>query len=230
MNKSNNMLYLALLVVSLIACGFSFCFSSAERGFAFLTSIGCSGIVSVLVAWLIERTNERIQKKHNGDVLNLLLREFDSKTTDKMQQALYECARWGNIDLDRNYSIIEIRTMLDKLNSKNTYFKYFTEIVENNVRDQLPTILLNFDKSSDGIKLCSAFKELCNCLSAIQSLEDVPNSDAVIKFIVLQCFHYVEDIYKVRNKKAQYCIPDKAKPHLMYMRTHRRKEVATHNP
>lgn len=147
-----------------------------------------------------------------------------------MQQALYECARWGNIDLDRNYSIIEIRTMLDKLNSKNTYFKYFTDIVENDVRDQLPTILLNFDKSSDGIKLCSAFKELCNCLSAIQSLEDVPNSDEVIKFIVLQCFHYVEDIYKVRNKKAQYCIPDKAKPHLMYMRTHRRKEMETHNP
>lgn len=198
--------------------------------FVDLSCMPLSTVASVLVAWLIERTNERIQKKHNGDVLNLLLREFDSKTTDKMQQALYECARWGNIDLDRNYSIIEIRTMLDKLNSKNTYFKYFTDIVENDVRDQLPTILLNFDKSSDGIKLCSAFKELCNCLSAIQSLEDVPNSDEVIKFIVLQCFHYVEDIYKVRNKKAQYCIPDKAKPHLMYMRTHRRKEVETHNP
>mgnify|MGYP000960133603 CR=1 FL=1 len=69
MKKSNNLLYLALLVVSLTAFGFSFCFSSTEREFTLLSSVGCSGIVSVLVAWLLERSNDRIQGIKNTECL-----------------------------------------------------------------------------------------------------------------------------------------------------------------
>ena len=88
MKKSNNLLYLALLAAPLMAFGFSFCFSSADREFTLLSSIGCSGIVSVLVAWLIERANERIQKTHDREIVELLLDGFDIRITAEMQRAL----------------------------------------------------------------------------------------------------------------------------------------------
>ena len=88
MKKSNSLLYLALLIASLTACGFSFCLSSSGRGFTFLSSIGCSGIVSVLVAWLIERANERIQKTHDREIIELLLDGVDVRIAAYMQRAL----------------------------------------------------------------------------------------------------------------------------------------------
>lgn len=88
MKKSNNLLYLALLVVSLTAFGFSFCFSSTEREFTLLSSVGCSGIVSVLVAWLLERSNDRIQGIKNTEILNCLLNGFDIGVKCEMQRAV----------------------------------------------------------------------------------------------------------------------------------------------
>ena len=102
MKKSNSLLYLALLIASLTACGFSFCLSSSERGFTFLSSIGCSGIVSVLVAWLIERANERIQKTHDREIIELLLDGFDVRIAAEMQRALSRCARENNVDMDKS--------------------------------------------------------------------------------------------------------------------------------
>lgn len=82
------LLYLALLVVSLTAFGFSFCFSSTEREFTLLSSVGCSGIVSVLVAWLLERSNDRIQGIKNTEILNCLLNGFDIGVKCEMQRAV----------------------------------------------------------------------------------------------------------------------------------------------
>lgn len=75
-------------------------------------SIGCSGIVSVLVAWLIERANERIQKTHDREIVELLLDGFDIRITAEMQRALSRCARENNVDLDKSYSVMEIRYLV----------------------------------------------------------------------------------------------------------------------
>ena len=183
MKKSNNWLYLLLMAASLAACGFSFCFSSSARGFTLLSSIGCSGIVSVLVAWLIERANERIQKTHDREIVELLLDGFDIRITAEMQRALSRCAREKNIDMDKGYSVREIRSMLESMSGSDTYFKGFPHMMEKCFNAQLPLALLGFEKGDDGMRLYTLFKTLNEYMSTIQTLEEQPESAEIIKFL-----------------------------------------------
>ena len=215
MKKSNSLLYLALLIASLTACGFSFCLSSSERGFTFLSSIGCSGIVSVLVAWLIERANERIQKTHDREIIELLLDGFDVRIAAEMQRALSRCARENNVDMDKSYSVMEIRSMLEGVNSADTYFKGFPRMMEKCVNAQLPLALLSFEKSDDGIKLYTLFKTLNEYMSTIQTLEEQSEAVEIIKSLGLESFKTIDEIYRVRAKAPKYELPKETKEYLL---------------
>lgn len=215
MKKSNSLLYLALLIASLTACGFSFCFSSSERGFTFLSSIGCSGIVSVLVAWLIERANERIQKTHNMEIIELLLDGFDVRIAAEMQRALSRCARENNVDMDKSYSVKEIRSMLESVSSADTYFKGFPHMMEKCFDAQLPLALLSFEKSDDGMKLYTLFKTLNEYMSTIQTLEEQSEAVEIIKFLGLESFKTIDEIYRVRTKAPKYELPKETKEYLL---------------
>lgn len=215
MKKSNNWLYLVLMVVSLSAFGFSFCFSSSERGFTLLSSIGCSGIVSVLVAWLIERANERIQKTHDREIVELLLDGFDIRITAEMQRALSRCARENSIDMDKSYSVKEVRSMLESVSSADTYFKGFPHMMEKCFNAQLPLALLSFEKGDDGMRLYTLFKTLNEYMSTIQTLEEQPEAAEIIKFLGLASFDVVDEIYTVRAKEPMYELPKETKQYLL---------------
>lgn len=215
MKKSNNLLYLALLAASLMAFGFSFCFSSADREFTLLSSIGCSGIVSVLVAWLIERANERIQKTHDREIVELLLDGFDIRITAEMQRALSRCARENNVDMDKSYSVKEVRSMLESVSSADTYFKGFPHMMEKCFNAQLPLALLSFEKGDDGMKLYTLFKTLNEYMSTIQTLEEQPEAAEIIKFLGLASFDVVDEIYTVRAKEPMYELPKETKQYLL---------------
>lgn len=218
MKKSNNWLYLLLMAASLAACGFSFCFSSSERGFTLLSSIGCSGIVSVLVAWLIERANERIQKTHDKEIVELLLDGFDIRITAEMQRALSRCARENNVDMDKSYSVKEVRSMLESVSSADTYFKGFPHMMEKCFNVQLPLALLSFEKGDDGMKLYGLFKALSEYMSTIQTLEEQPEAAEIIKFLGLESFKTIDEIYTVRSKEPKYELPNETKQYLMKYR------------
>lgn len=218
MKKSNSLLYLALLIASLTACGFSFCLSSSERGFTFLSSIGCSGIVSVLVAWLIERANERIQKTHDREIIELLLDGFDVRIAAEMQRALSRCARENNVDMDKSYSVKEIRSMLESVSSADMYFKGFPHMMEKCFNAQLPLALLSFEKGDGGMKLYGLFKALSECMSTIQTLEEQPEAAEIIKFLGLESFKTIDEIYKVRSKEPKYELPNGTKQYLVKYR------------
>lgn len=215
MKKSNSLLYIALLIASLTAFGFSFCFSPAERGFTLLSSIGCSGIVSVLVAWLIERANERIQKTHDREIVELLLDGFDVRITAEMQRALSRCAHENNVDLDKRYSVMEIRSLLECVSSTDTYFRGFPHIIEKCFNAQLPLALLSFEKGEDGMKLYALFKTLSEYMSTIQTLEEQPEAAEIIKFLGLTSFKTIDEIYKVRSKAPKYELPKETKQYLL---------------
>ena len=215
MKKSNNWLYLVLMVVSLVAFGFSFCFPSSKRGFTLLSSIGCSGIVSVLVAWLIERANERMQKTHDREIIELLLGGFDIRITAEMQRALSRCARENNIDMDKYYSVKEIRSMLESMSSSDMYFKGFPHMMEKCFDAQLPLALLSLENSDDGMKLYTLFKTLNEYMSTIQTLEEQPEAAEIIKFLGLASFDVVDKIYTVRAKEPMYELPKETKQYLL---------------
>lgn len=226
MKKTNSLLYLALLITSLAACGVSFCFSSTERGFTLLSSIGCSGIVSVLVAWLIERANEQIQKNHDREIVELLLDGFDIRIAAEMQRAPSRCAREENFDLDKSYSIMEIRAMLEKMNSGDSYFKGFSHMAEKSSNAQLPLALLSFEKDEGGMKLYALFKTLNEYISTIQTLEDQPGADEIIKILGLESLRSINDIYEIRSKEPKYALQNETKQYLLkYKESVDRKKV-----
>lgn len=226
MKKSNNLIYLLLMAVSLTACGFSFCFPSSERGFTLLSSIGCSGIVSVLVAWLIERANERIQKTHDREIVELLLDGFDIRITAEMQRALSRCARENNVDMDKSYSVMEIRSMLESVSSADTYFKGFPRMMGKCVNTQLPLELLSFEKGEDGMKLYGLFITLNEYMSTIQTLEEQPQAAEIIKFLGLESFKTINEIYEVRTKNPEYKLPEEIRQYLLkYKASVGRKKV-----
>ena len=215
MKKSNNWLYLVLMAASLTAFGFSFCFSSTEREFTLMSSIGCSGIVSVLVAWLIERANERMQQNHDREIVELLLDRFDIGITAEMQRALSRCAREENFDLDKSYSIMEIRAMLEKMNSADSYFKGFSRMAEKRSNAQLPLALLSFEKDEGGMKLYALFKTLNEYISTIQVLEDQPGADEIIRFLGLESLRSINDIYEIRSTEPKYALQNETKQYLL---------------
>lgn len=216
--KSNNGLYTFLLLASLIILGLSFCFSSTDRGFTLLSSLGCSGIVSVLVAWLIERANEQIQKNHDRQIVEMLLNEFDSKITAEMQRALLACARSEKFNFDKSYSIQEIRAMLEKIDSSDVYFKGFSYMVERGLNAQLPLAVLSFENSDEGMSLYTHFKALDGFLSEIQTFEKETKAVELVKFFVLGTYGVLNDIYKSRCKEPTYEMPSDTKRYLISLK------------
>ena len=180
-----------------------------------MSSIGCSGIVSVLVAWLIERANERIQKAHDREIIELLLDGFDVRIAAEMQRALSRCARENNVDMDKSYSVKEIRSMLESVSSADTYFKGFPHMMEKCFNAQLPLALLSFEKSDDGMKLYTLFKTLNEYMSTIQTLEEQSAAVEIIKFLGLESFKTIDEIYRVRTKAPKYELPKETKEYLL---------------
>lgn len=123
MKKNNNTLYIILSIASIVCCGVSLFFDSSHKAFTMLASIGCSGIVSVLVAWLLERSNERIQNTKDQEILDCLLNGFDIGVKCEMQRALLNCEKVSELDIDKEYSILEICTLLEVLPAVMFIFK-----------------------------------------------------------------------------------------------------------
>ncbi len=67
LTETNYIAYFALTILflglSLLALGFE----TYEKPFTVLSSLGCGGIASVIVAWLMEQSNNRINKYRNDN-------------------------------------------------------------------------------------------------------------------------------------------------------------------
>ena len=122
MKKNNNFIYIILSIASVACCVASLFFDPSQKAFTMLATIGCSGIVSVLVAWLLERSNEKIMEAKNEEILSCLLRKFDVMVQIEMQRALVACAKINDIELNKNYSISDICGLVEKLSSDHVLF------------------------------------------------------------------------------------------------------------
>ena len=79
--KPNRQLYIKMLSISIIVTGISLLFPGTCKAFTVLAGIGCGGIASVIVAWLIDVSNcnqsNRLISHNREIVLNGLKRAFD---------------------------------------------------------------------------------------------------------------------------------------------------------
>lgn len=105
--------------------------------------------------------------------------------------------------------------MLESVSSADTYFKGFPHMMEKCFDAQLPLALLSFEKSDDGMKLYTLFKTLNEYMSTIQTLEEQSEAVEIIKFLGLESFKTIDEIYRVRTKAPKYELPKETKEYLL---------------
>lgn len=118
--KPNNRLYGILLSASLVVIAGSFIVPASTRLFSLLIGIGCGGLASVVVAWLIDLSNCRQQEHLQQRILDQVFLMFDGIIPSQLQEILVDCAeRDSGIDLEKQYTPEEVREILDDANWKD---------------------------------------------------------------------------------------------------------------
>ena len=84
--------------------------------------------------------------------------------------------------------------------------------------DALCLFTMLVEKGDDGMKLYGLFKALSEYMSTIQTLEEQPEAAEIIKFLGLESFKTIDEIYKVRSKEPKYELPNETKQYLMKYR------------
>lgn len=216
LNNTNALAYVALLIlfvaISLFSLGFE------EKVFTVFSSIGCGGIASVVVAYLIEKSNNRIMKRRNKTIINQLLYNFDAYVISECQRALNHCAKHQDFDIEKDYTIAEIVAMLEKENSGAIYFKGFSDTIEQGLNGVTEVTLLNFDQSEFGSRLYDLFLALRTTIQTISKVLDMDNSDEIIKIMVIDCLQFINDINIARDNNITYHILDSDKEYIKSFR------------
>lgn len=223
-NGTNICAYLALLIFFTGLFVVSLLFDTSEKPFTVLSSIGCGGIASVVVAWLVENSNNRAIRNRNKNIINQLLYGFDTFVIVECQRALGCCAKAQDIDIDKSYTIPEICSMLTKIDEKNVYFRGFTNIIEKGLNGITEVTLLSFDQSDLGSTLYDLFLALRTTLHTISQVSEVDNSEEITKIMVLDCFDFINQINLSRNKNCTYQILDDNKEYIKSFRNAMKKQ------
>ena len=91
LHHTNMCVYILLSIVSICCLICSLIFETNSKLFVILSALGCSGIVSVIVAALVENSNIKLQEKHDERLLNQLLVNFDYCVDIELKYALIMC-------------------------------------------------------------------------------------------------------------------------------------------
>lgn len=218
MKTSNKALYIILLVASFLLIGISLFFDTTNKLFTICSSVGCSGIVSVIVAWLLELSNEKIQSDRNKEIVDCLLDGYDAKIRVEMQRALTNCAVHQDFDLNKCYSVTEIQAMLEKLDCSHVYFKGLPDMVEKSLENVTPATLLSFEQNDNGIKLHTLFVELRSTVSTVKWFVDQDETNELIKILGIQIYSLIQQINDLRKIEMSYAIHEDTKNYLMRIR------------
>lgn len=221
--NTNVFTYFVLLAISIILLICSLNFDTSEKQFTILSSLGCGGIASVIVAWLVECSNIKINKEKNKAIINQLLNSFDLFVEFECQRAISNCCRYFDMDVEKNYSISEIKTYLNELDSKAVYFKGFPAMIEKGISEVAELSLLNFDQTDLGRNLYDLFQVLKSTTKMLKQVTEFELDEEVIKLLVIQCFGVFDDINKVRKIDSTYSLPEDSKKYIKKIRETKEK-------
>lgn len=219
--KTNTSTYITLLLIFISIFTLSLIFDTTEKPFTILSSIGCGGLASVIVAWLIERSNTKINQNRNKAIINHLLYRFDIYVISECQKALITCAKRLDIDLDKKYTLLEIQTMLNNLDCNNSFFKTFVDNINKGMGSITEITLLNFDQSDFEGKLYYLFLILRTNCKTIKEMSQSNESNEVIKNLIISTFSHINDINVLRENNYTYHISDVEKEYIIRFRESR---------
>lgn len=216
--ETNVCAYLALLI---FFTGLFFCsliFDTTEKPFTIFSSIGCGGIASVVVAWLVEKSTNRINRNRTKTVINQLLYGFDTYVTVECQRAIRHCSKKQDIDIDKSYSMPEIISMIEKVDNKDVYFRGFPDMIEKGLNGITEVTLLSFDQSKLGSTLYDLFLALRSTIHTMSHISEIDNLDEMMKIMVIDCFDFINQINITRGKNCTYQIPEDSKKYIKSFR------------
>lgn len=212
--ETNVCAYLALLIFFSGWFFFSLIFDTTEKPFTIFSSIGCGGLASVVVAWLVEKSNNKINRKRNDIIISQLLYGFDAYVMIECQRAIGHCAKSQDIDIDKSYSISEICSMLNKTESKAVYFRGFSDMIQKGLNGVTEVTLLSFDQSEHGRTLYDLFLALRSTMRAMSDIRESENFEDLQKILVIDCFNFIDHINIARGQNCTYQIPNESKKYI----------------
>ena len=172
MKKPMHYVYFILLVVSCAVVSTSFCVSAASWNAIFM-SIGCGGIASVLVAWLIDWRNCRDKNAENKKKFEIILRQYVKLYRRLIWVAENECHGLYNDDRERS-----LQEWLSMLTDEAKYTPLHHPTMQRRC-ERLSGILVSLQKSIEDFQ----------AQSATLILSDFPEIEDVLAFFELQHVH-----------------------------------------
>lgn len=218
MRKDNIALYIIILIVSIVICAISLFFNTSSQIFTILASIGCSGIVSIVVSFLLEVSNRKREAYKDKKTIDAFLENFDICIEDIMHKALNSFAKqYRTFDVDGNYTISDICLLLEKLNDDNKFFIYYVDDLNSCVEGLNFDVLLNFPNAK-GHELYSTFNGVKMNLSAIKNYANRVGNDALNAILSEAIFSMIDEIYKIRENNISFSISKNDRDYIMKFR------------
>ena len=223
LNYTNKFAYVSLTIFSVGCVVRSLFFATDSKWFVILSAIGCSGLVSVLVAALIEKSNNRVQKKRDKKIIEHLLFGYDIRVKTELQRALSHCDKNSEIDIDKEYTVMEIREMLDGFDSNNVYFKGFLLMLEKCLSNISADFLLSFENDDEGLRLHTMLEALQGYLGEMNRFSDENEMLDLLKLFTLLSYDMFNEINTIRKKDYKYTVHEDAKKYILAMRNAKNK-------
>ena len=217
LRETNTLIYIGLLSSFVALALFSLTFDTTEKPFTVISSIGCGGISSVIAAGLVECANNKKIKLRNKEIINQLLYGFDIFTKIECEQAIRNCAKLQDVDIDKNFTILEIREMLQELKPNNAYFKGFSDMINNGMNGITEVTILSFDQTGVGSNLYDSFIALRSTLETISKIcnsNEINSPEEMIKLLVIDCLDSINEINIIRGKNITYQLSDNDKKYI----------------
>ncbi len=218
LNHSNTFAYISLSIFS--GCcflGSLFC-PMNSKWFASLSAIGCSGIVSVIVAWLLERSNSRNEKKKNRNIIENLLFGYDIIVKSELERCLMRCGMNTEIKLEKDYTIQEIVEQIKLFSPDDIYFKGFRMRLEKSINKFPPITLLQIENSEETLKLYNMFDALQLYSNELNGLMDMKDVDEIQKNVIISAIEIFDKINKLRKKNVKYRLQDESIQYMQKLR------------
>lgn len=174
MKRSMHCLYLTLLAMSVAAVLLSLHISSISWN-AIIMSVGCGGIASVMVAWLIDVQNHRNIKAENEKRFEAILRQYIKLYRRLVWTTVNEC--YGLYTDNEERSLEEWLTLLSN------------EKAYPNATASYSTMQRRCQRVSGNIVALQKYIENFQIQSATLILNDFPGIEDILAFFELQYIH-----------------------------------------
>lgn len=212
--KPDKRLYLLLLAGSVIFIGASFLILTNNKWFTIIAGIGCSGIASVIVAWLIDHANCVQKEKANEELLNYMFTVFDAEVQNALRLLLETYSgRNEEIDIERSYTVHEIYDLIKNADVKLGIWDWYYKKLGDEFLAFDATLLFN-DPIQQHNELYSTIRMAQINYKAYKEIGEKLDKESMrffSHFFLCDAINHIEEIENLRNKNIEYAVREEQK-------------------